>query len=164
MTQISRLGVYVCEQTVFACSCGGKTSRLHIGLFCLNGLLCWFITVESNILGYSVPRAIQLNHYNVDFEWSFRNYKYPSSACSMTISFFFLKIDNSLEVPGFSSTSAFANCHSFPVVTSSLASCQDRWPNHAVRYYAAAPSIPGSLSVYHRGMSPCWRVNGISHW
>lgn len=148
----------MCVNKLFACSCREKTCRMYIGLFCLNGLLCWFIAVDSNILGYSEPRAIQLNHYSVDFEWNFRKCKYLSNACS-----FFL-YSNIFSGSALDKHVSFANCHWFPLVTSSLALCQDRWPNPGVRYYVAAPSIPGCLSVYHRGMSPCWHVNGISHW
>lgn len=51
---------------------------MYMGLFCFNG---WFMAVDSNILGYSEPRAIQSNHCSIGFEWNFRSSKYLLNAC-----------------------------------------------------------------------------------
>lgn len=55
-----------------------KTWLMYMGLFCFNG---WFTAVDSHILGYGQPRAIQSNHRSVGFEWNFRSSKYLSNAC-----------------------------------------------------------------------------------
>lgn len=55
-----------------------KTWRMYMGLFCFNG---WFMAVDSNILEYGEPRAIQSNHRSVGFEWNFRSSEYLPYAC-----------------------------------------------------------------------------------